>query len=102
MKKFVIFVVLVLLALLVLARLGIISSPESEPQPGNTTQTQQVKPSTAASAKPEDSGAKQEKGAVDSMLEYGVGYTQVKAKQRSSKKLDAIQQKHNQAIADQQ
>jgi len=101
MKKFVLFVVLVLIALYALMKLDIISPPEDEPPPSATTQAPQAQSATTAPATPQAEAAPKEKGAVDSVLEYGVGYTQFKAKQRSSKKLDDIQKKHNQAILDQ-
>jgi len=42
--------------------------------------------------------AKEQKGAVESVMDYGTGYTQMQVKKRSSSKLDDITGKRNREI----
>lgn len=99
MKKLLIFGFLFLVILVVLAKLGIIDTGEPPPEPVKQTQRARPKaPAEVRSAPKQVAPPQEEKGAVQSVMEYGVGYTQFKAKQHSKKKLDNITDSHNKDI----
>jgi len=99
MKKFLIFGFLFVIILVVLSMLGIIDTGTPPPEPVERTQKSRPKPPTEMRSAPKQTSApREEKGAVQSVMEYGVGYTQFKAKQHSKKKLDKISESHTKDI----
>ncbi|MBT3376816.1 MAG: hypothetical protein HN742_09810 [Lentisphaerae bacterium] len=99
MKKFLIFGFLFLVVLVVLAKLGIIDTGAPPPEPVKRTRKAPTKrPPEMRSSTTQKPAPREEKGAVQSVMEYGVGYTQFKAKQHSKKKLDKITTGHNKDI----
>ena len=63
------------------------------PQAQGTTTRQ-----TTTTAAPDADAGKQPKGAVESVVDYGTGYTQLQVKKRSSQKLDDIAAQRNREI----
>lgn len=99
MKKFLIFGFLFIVILVLLAKLGIIDTGAPPPEPVKQTQKSRPKPPSEVRSTPKQTSApREEKGAVQSVMEYGVGYTQFKAKQHSKKKLDNITKSHTKDI----
>ena len=111
MGKLIVIVVLVIALLVGLAKLGIIpvdlgSSAAAAKTPAAEQQAQQQpQPAPVAAAGQQEplrpAAAEAEKGAIQSTLEYGAGYTQFKAMQYSRKKLDALNKKNQDRISKQ-
>ncbi len=108
MKKLLGIVLLFILFLIALAKLGIIPVDEisqpAEREPASVRR--RPRPTRPAAAQPApapaetvQSSSSQETSTTDQVLGYGVGYTQWKAKQNSSRKLDTINSERNNAIS---
>lgn len=97
MKKLLTLILILALVYLAMTKLGLIGEQPAErtveERPARQQRTEEASSSTSGTnEKP--------KGVVDSMLEYGTGYTAFKAKQRSKEKLDNLQDDRNKRLSE--
>ena len=77
------------------------ATPTRKPSTKRTTTRQQTSPPKQAESRPQQQRSTQsarESGAIESAINYGTGYTQMKVKKRQKNKLDQIQSQRNQNI----
>lgn len=73
------------------------ATPAQQPTPvGVNTATQAARTGTGA-ARPGVHGAplREQQGVIESMVDYGTGYTQLKVRQHSKEKLNTLNQGHS-------